>query len=273
MDEQPSGGAPPVVAVVVTRDPGPWFEAALAALGAQDYPNLSILVIDAASAEDPTARVAGVLPGAYVRRLPDAVSYPVGANEVLTVVEGASHFLLCHDDVAPDPDAIRLLVEEAFRSNAGVVGPKIVEWDDPARLLAVGLNVDKLAATADLVERGELDQEQHDAVRDVFAVPGACLLVRADLFASIGGFDVELGHVGEDVDLCWRAQIAGARVIVAPAARVRHLEAARSGLRRQPPGIDMLARNRLRTVLVDYGSLHLVRVLPQAALLARAETA
>ena len=68
MDPQPT--APPVVAVVVTNDPGPWLEEALASLGAQDYPNLSVLVIDAASAEDPTPRIADVVPNAFVRVLP-----------------------------------------------------------------------------------------------------------------------------------------------------------------------------------------------------------
>ena len=69
---------------------------------------------------------------------------------------------------------------------------------------------------AHLAEPGELDQEQHDAVRDVFLAPGGCTLVRADLFASLGGFDPAMTLYGEDLDLCWRAQIAGARVVVAP---------------------------------------------------------
>jgi GT2 family glycosyltransferase len=109
MDPQPS--APPVVAVVVTCDPGPWLEEALAAVAAQEYPNLSVLVIDAASDEDPTVRVASVMPNAYVRRLPDRVGFSRAANEVLSIVEGASHYLFCHDDVAPEPDTIRVLVE------------------------------------------------------------------------------------------------------------------------------------------------------------------
>ena len=49
--------APPVVAVVVTKDPGPWLEESLAALGASDYPALTALVLDAGSTVDPTARV------------------------------------------------------------------------------------------------------------------------------------------------------------------------------------------------------------------------
>ena len=64
-----------------------------------------------------------------------------------------------------------------------------------------------------MVEPGELDQEQHDAVRDVFAVPTACMMVRADLFRAIGGFDPAIEYSGDDVDLCWRAHLGGARVL------------------------------------------------------------
>src|SRR5207253_11416558 len=48
MEPQPS--APPVVAVVVANEPGDWFEEALVALGGQDYPNQSVLVMDAGAA-------------------------------------------------------------------------------------------------------------------------------------------------------------------------------------------------------------------------------
>ena len=41
--------APPVVAVIVTCNPGEWFEETLRSFAAQDYPELSILVLDAAS--------------------------------------------------------------------------------------------------------------------------------------------------------------------------------------------------------------------------------
>ncbi|HEX7168028.1 MAG TPA: glycosyltransferase family 2 protein, partial [Acidimicrobiales bacterium] len=202
-----SGVAPPVVAVVVTHDAGPWLEEALESLAAQDYPNLAVLVIDSASAEDPTSRIAAVLPAAYVRRLSENVGFGPAANEVLDVVEGASHFVFLHDDVALEPETVRLLVEEGYRSNAGVVAPKLVVWDDPVRLLAVGMTADK-TGVATAFGRGELDQEQHDAVRDVFVAPGGCQLVRADLFATLGGFDHEMPMFGEDLDLSWRVQLA-----------------------------------------------------------------
>ena len=48
------------------------------------------------------------------------------------MVEGAAFFLLCHDDVALDPDAVHKLVEESFRSNAGVVSPEVRQLGRPA---------------------------------------------------------------------------------------------------------------------------------------------
>ena len=57
-------------------------------------------------------------------------------------------------------------------------------------LLQVGMLVDKTGHEIATVERGELDQEQHDAVRDVFYAPGGCTLVRADLFQNLGGREV-----------------------------------------------------------------------------------
>ena len=266
--------APPVVAVIVTHDPGPWFEETLESLAAQDYPELSVLVLDAASTEDPTPRVASVIPGAFVRRLPSNAGFAASADEVLQMVQGASHYLLCHDDVALDPDVVHVMVEESFRSNAGIVAPKLVSWDDPARLLHVGMAVDKGGTVVDRVEPGEIDHGQHDAVRDVFLAPGGCTLVRADLFAELGGFDPTIVAMGEDLDLCWRAQIAGARVVVAPSARVRHLEGLASGSRPAPSGPtlqELQRRHELRAALTAYGPFHLVRVLPQLLALAAAE--
>jgi GT2 family glycosyltransferase len=263
---------PPVVVVMVTHDPGAWFDETLASLAAQTYPNLSVLVVDAASEVDPTPAVAARLPEAHVHRLEDDPGFGAAANVALELVEGAAFYLLCHDDIALEPGSVRALVEEAFRSNAGVIGPKLVDWHAPDRLLQVGMNVDKTGALAPIAERHELDQEQHDAVRDVFVVPGASTLVRADLFAALGGFDPAIVGLGDDVDLCWRAHVAGARVLIGPAARVRHLEAygerGRDDQRRRE-----LARHRLRTSLVAYGRWHRIRVLPQALLFALVEAA
>jgi len=224
-------GAPPVVAIVVTCNPGDWFVETLAAFRDQDYPNLAVLVIDAASTDDPLPVIAEVLPDAYVRRLGTNPGYGAATNRALRIVQGASHLVLCHDDVAPEPDAIRQMVAEAFRSNAGMVTPKLVDWSNPRQLLQMGGTVDMTGAFVAGVDRNDLDQGQHDMASEVFVANGGFVLVRSDLFAALGGFDPAMVLYGEDVDLSWRAQIAGARIVTAPKARVRHLEAASRGLR------------------------------------------
>ena len=262
--------APPVVVAMVAHDPGPWFEEALRSVATQTYRNTSLLVIDGHSAEDLAPRIAAIVPDAHVRRLEADVGFGPAANEVLEAVEGADFYLFCHDDVRLEPDAIQVMVEEAFRSNAGIVGAKLVDWDDPEQLLQVGMGADKTGAPAPYVDRGELDQEQHDAVRDVFYVPGAATLVRADLFSALGGFDPEIELLGEDLDLSWRAHVVGARVLVAPAARIAHLEAL--GHRRPVDDRRRLQmRHRLRTSRVCYTAPSRVRVLPQAAAIALVE--
>jgi GT2 family glycosyltransferase len=254
--------APPVVAVVVTRNPGPFLEEALASFGRQDYPALTVLVVDAGSDHDPTGRVGAALPGAFVRRVGGQPGFGGAANEALAAVDGAAFFLVCHDDVALDPDAVRIMVEEAYRSNAAIVGPKLVRADDPDVLLDVGRAIDRLGGSHTGIEPDEVDQEQHDAVRDVFYVSSASMLVRADLFRELEGFDPEAFPGSEDLDLCWRARLAGARVMVAPDARVRHHEASAERAPEDLPSVSAVARRRVRVVLTCYSFATLLWVIP-----------
>ncbi len=263
----PEDHAPPVVAVLVASDSGPWFERCLAALVAQDYANLTTLVVDAASTEPLAARVAAVAPGFYITRLEENHGFGPSANAVLEVVEGATYFLFCHDDVVLDPDAVRAMVEEAIRSNAGIVGPKLVDAAEPDRILQLGLSMDRFGAPVRRVERREFDQAQHDEPREVFAVPGGCMLVRADLFVAIGGFDPQISMLGEDIDLSWRARIAGARVMVTPLATVRHLEATAGRRRPLPEARALQWRHMLRATLKNYGPTRRTGIMIQFACL------
>ena len=267
---EPRAATPSVTAVVVTHDPGAWFEETLDSIITQDYPRLDLVVVDGTGGGGLDERVRAVAPNATLIDASDTDGFAAAANTVLETDIESAFLLVCHDDVALASDAVRVLVTEALRSNAGVAGPKLVEWDQPDVLQHVGLVVDQFAVAADVIEPAERDQEQYDRVRDVFAVPSACVLVRASLFASIGGFDPGITRRGDDVDLCWRAQLAGARVLVVPDARVRH----RNDLIGRT-GVDDIrrtrARHQLRTVLVTGGRLRLLGTIPLLLLLSLAE--
>lgn len=245
------------MAVVVVHEPGDWFDETLDALAEQDYPNLRYLFLLTTDDEELRTRISVRVPKAFVRDVGANLGFGATSNEVLRFVEGdRGFFLFCHDDVAPESDAVRLLVEEIYRSNAGVVGPKLVEWDDPGVLQSVGLGVDRFGEVDLGIEPGELDQEQHDGVRDVFAVSSAFLLARADLFRELGGFDPAISFHGDDLELCWRVHHSGARVVVVPTARVRHLSDLPS---RRPdlPHAALSARHRMRSVATLTGPTRL----------------
>ncbi len=249
--------APPVVAVMVVFNPGDWFDEVLDGLADQDYANLRSLFLIVGEPGDVPDRVRQRVPNAFVRAVGNTIGYGAVANEVLRLVEGDNGFFcFLHDDVAMDSGAIRLMVEELYRSNAGIVGPKLVAWDDPGVLQHVGLGVDRFGEIDSFVEEGEVDQEQHDAVRDVFALPSACLMIRADLFRAIAGFDTAIDFYGDDVDICWRAHLGGARVVVVPAARARHREALSERRADLRPAL-LQARHRMRSIATLTGARRL----------------
>src|SRR5262249_5989102 len=95
--------APPVVAVVVTRDPGPGFDDVLGGVAAQDYPNLRLLVLDISGERDLESRVISHLPDAYFRQAAAQRTFGGAANESLRLVEGSGFFLFLHEDVVLDP--------------------------------------------------------------------------------------------------------------------------------------------------------------------------
>ncbi len=260
---------PSVLAVVVAHDPGPWFVETLESLAHQDYPRLSVAVVDAAGA-GLIGLVGSILPDAAVIEVRGTGGFSAAANAALGIETNSAFLLICHDDVALAPDAVQTMVTETLLSNAGIVGPKLVDWDRREVLQHVGYEVDRFAFADGIVGEGELDQEQHDAVSDVFALSSACMLIRRDLFGVLGGFDEAMTFRGEDVDLCWRAQLVGARVVVVPDAVVRHRQDLLGRGR-----IDDVRRTRvrhaLRAMLVNHGIISLAVTVPLSAVMAVAE--
>lgn len=258
---------------MVVHEPGAWFDEVLRSLAAQDYTNMRCLFLVAGDHQDLPARIRHLVPNAFVRAVSGNRGFGPACNEVLRLVEGDNGFFcFLHDDVALDPSAVRLLVEELYRSNAGIVGPKLVSWTRPDVLRHVGYDVDRFGEVDPIIEPNELDQEQHDAVRDIFAVSSACLLVRADLFRTLGGFDASIEYYGDDLDLCWRAHLTGARVVIVPAARARH----RGRLRERRPDLPhdaLMERNRMRAVVTLTGGRRLPLVGIQLFFITLAEVA
>ena len=277
-DPAPRPPTPTVLAVLVAGDPGPSLDVVMAGLASQDYPRLEALVVDAgtppaATWESPLVeRVGRLLPGSTIARMEAKPGFGAAVAAGLTARTGVtppSFLLLLADDVLLVDTAVRRMVEHALEFNAGIVGAKVLVHDGSRTLDDLGASVDRLGTPVPLVEPGELDQGQYDTTRDVLAVSGAAVLVRTDLFETLGGIDPEVHGADGLVELCWRARQLGATVATAPTAVARRVEtgsrpsegrpAGGSGARRGPlrgpvrghsGSSSQRARNRLRMVLV-----------------------
>jgi len=258
---------PTVVAVVVTHNPGDWLEQCLTSVSEQEYPDLTTLVVDVCSDEDITKRVANSMPKAFVRRLEEDVNFAEAVNLSINSIEGATYVLVCHDDVVLGQNAITEMVEEAFLSNASIVGPKLLDADNQDQLLEVGGMIDRFGVPFSGIEPDEVDQGQHDGVRDVFFVSSATMLVRADLFRALGGFDVQCFPGAEDIDIAWRAHLVGARVLVQPDAVVKHHETSDRQKKFRTSKTAIVARHRMRAVLKNSSKRSLMWILPLSFIL------
>jgi GT2 family glycosyltransferase len=99
-------------------------------------------------------------------------------------------------------------------------------------------------------------------VREIAAPSGTAMAVRASTFRELGGFAEELFMYLEDLELGWRARLAGYRVVLEPAADVLH----EYEYGRNPRKNYFLERNRLVFVLTAYSARMLFLLAPLLAL-------
>jgi len=217
--------APPAVRVVIpTREPGPWFEDALSALLAQDYPNIVVSIVHDSNDHELLER--------YGARFDDFEFVDAGkedagfGSKVNLVAEAADEplILIHHDDVAMDVGTVSALVREWLRRKEprSLVAAKLIDWNNPAQLMPAGFDADRYGETVPIVRPGDIDQGQQDRVTDIFGTSTACLLVDRRFFISVGGFDPAIDWHGEAFDLAQRVRSVGGQVVIPASAPARH---------------------------------------------------
>ncbi len=228
--------APRASIIIATRDRaellGPCLEGLLQRT---DYPEIEVVVVDNGStAADALAVLerAGADPRVRVLRSPGPFNWAALNNAGARQATGAVLVLLNNDTVVVEPGWLRELVAQAVRPEVGAVGAKLLYPDGTIQHAGVVLGRDGHAMH---MWRGAADgvpgyMAELAVVREVAAVTGACLAIRKEVFARVGGCDAaNLPVTWNDVDLCLRVRASGLRVIWTPHARLLHLEQASRG--------------------------------------------
>ena len=255
--------------MLVGHDGAAWLPAALTALAASTRTPAAVVCVDTGS----TDASAQLMAAAYgeVLRLPRTTGYGAAVAAALQTVPSTRWVWLLHDDLAVEPTTLEALLDHAEQSPSAVLlGPKARDWNDPRVLVEVGLTTDAAGHRETGLERREYDQGQHDGVRDVLAVGTAGALVRRDVWDAVGGLDPHLPVFRDDLDLGWKVNSAGHRVVVVPQARVRHARAATTGYRQTDAALGRATgtdrKNALFVLLAHVSALRLVGLLPRLIL-------
>ena len=224
-----------VTAVLVTHDGATWLPEVIASLSSQTRRIDRIIAVDTGSVDASLKllRSAGIT---YISAERDvgfgnAIQIALEQSPKLKDPAGQANecIWLIHDDCAPAKNSLQLLLEALNeRPQVVIAGPKLLGWYDRDHLLEAGISIAPNGARWTGLERREQDQGQHDEIREVLSVSTAGMLVRRAAFEELGGLDPNLALFRDDVDLGWRARVAGFSVVCVGGASAFHAQAAAS---------------------------------------------
>ncbi len=197
-----------------------------------EYSNWEVVVIDNSRQTDihklvqkwPDPRC----PLRYIDWRNKPFNYSVINNEAARHCQSPLLLFLNDDTSVIAPGWLDAMVELAARPEVGAVGAKLLYPD--GRIQHAGV-VMGLFDNCGHAFKGLPGDQQHyfdlpDVIRNVSAVTGACLMVRAAVFHEVGGFDEQTFAVAfNDIDLCLKIGRNGYRVLYTPHALLYHHEA------------------------------------------------
>jgi GT2 family glycosyltransferase len=243
-----------------------------------DYNNFEVILVDNASTDNSVKFVRENYPWIKIVENERNLGFAEGNNRGLKYATG-EYIVLLNSDTEVTPNWLRELVRLAESDpSIGICGSKILDMENRNIIQVVGALCDIYGATVNQ-GIGEKDNNQYDRVSDTFFICGASLLIKREVVEKIGLFDPKFFFLAEDMDLCWRAHLAGYRVVVnpfsvlyhkggysLPSAKATEIATIRKGIDKYRTGAKrryFVERNKLRTVIKNYGLLSLLKIMPR----------
>ncbi len=212
--------------LIVNYNAGPWLKRGLDRLLAGSGESLQVVIVDNGSTDDsldglPTGNVT-------IDRAGSNLGFGPGMNRAAGATERELLLLLNPDAELSADDLARLVAELDSHPDAVLVAGRVVDAEGreqrgsrrraptAGRILAEllggnGRGIDLTGTRAP------------DTPTELEAVSGACMLVRADAFHAVGGFDEGYPLHFEDLDLFARLRAAGGRLRWVPGVMIRHV--------------------------------------------------
>ena len=190
---------------------------------------VDIIVADNGSTDDSTAFLQAQYPEIIVQKFPVNYGFAEGYNRALI---GLKHryVVLLNSDVEVTENwfspAIQYLNEHP---EVSAIQPKILSYYNRSLFEyagACGGFIDRNGypfCKGRVINTLEKDNGQYNSVNPIFWASGACLFIRLETYKSLGGFDENFFAHQEEIDLCWRLNARGHRIVSFPQSTVYHL--------------------------------------------------
>jgi GT2 family glycosyltransferase/glycosyltransferase involved in cell wall biosynthesis len=192
-----------------------------------DTMKVEIIVVDDCSSDD-TASTLATIPGITVIRNSVNQGFIRSCNRGAAIATGR-YLCFLNNDTEVRNGWLDYLVSTADADpTVGAVGAKLIYPD--GRLQEAGNIIWRDASGWNYGRFDDPADPMYNFIREVDYCSGACLLVRADLFRAVGGFNVDLVPAYyEDADLCFALRELGYRTLCDPRSEVVHYEGLSSG--------------------------------------------
>jgi len=220
------------VAIVILNYNGrKYLEQFLPAVIASAYTNKKVVVADNASTDDSISFVKTQFPEVEVIINTQNDGFAGGYNWALQHVSADFYVLLNSDVEVPTNwiEPVISLMEQ--HPDIGAAQPKMIAYNDRSSFEYAGACGGWIDCLGYPFSRGRIfdvlenDHGQYNDVQDIFWASGAALFIRSKLFHQLAGFNASFFAHQEEIDLCWRIQLSGYRVVVVAESEVYHVGA------------------------------------------------
>lgn len=231
-----------------------------------------VIVADNGSSDQSLQILKTEFPSVRVIALESNYGFCGGYNRALKQVQ-SEFYVLLNSDVEVTPGWLDPLLNLMnTKPDVAAVQPKILSWHAPNKFEYAGAAGGFIDAYGYPFCRGRIfgyveeDDGQYDDERPVFWATGACFIVRSEVFHRFGGFDEDLFAHMEEIDLCWKINRAGGKVMYTGRSTVYHVGAGTLGYE-SPRKTFLNFRNNLVLIYKHLDTSELFLKLPFRILL------
>ncbi len=187
-----------------------------------------VIVVDNHSTDDTPDFLNRLSGDIQIIRNSENLGFAKACNQGARAARGRFLVFLNNDTIPLNDWLTTLVAEVTSHPDVGIVGSKLLYENDTIQHAGVVFSRDGLMPYH-AYRRLHRDHPAVNQRRTFQSVTAACMLIRREVFETVGGFDEGFQNGLEDVDLCLKVGDKGLQIVYQPLSVLYHLESQTPG--------------------------------------------